>query len=164
MKKWTRFEYSTTVVGPNGIPREMAEHECMATNSRFTVTITENDSGVTWLSFKNRDRTARHDWRDIQRMKNEIVGPEREALELYPAESRLHDSADQFHLWVMPIDKPIYIGFDERFVSEFRPDGTGSQRKFELKPNDLMTEEEAKTKSKYVKWFVPGKEGDDDAG
>ncbi len=71
------------------------------------------------LSIKRLDRQPIHDWRDLQRIKSELVGPECEAVELYPAESRLVDSANQFHLWA--VVNPRYrfpIGWKERFVSE----------------------------------------------
>lgn len=48
------------------------------------------------------DESARHDWRDFQRIKNDIVGPEWEAVELYPAESRLKDPSNRFYLWCAP--------------------------------------------------------------
>lgn len=51
------------------------------------------------LSIKRRDKQAVHDWRHLQRIKNELLGPEIEAVELYPAESRLVDMANQYHLW-----------------------------------------------------------------
>lgn len=38
---------------------------------------------------------------DAQRIKNELLGDEYEACELYPAESRLVDGANQFHLWAI---------------------------------------------------------------
>lgn len=69
------------------------------------------------LSIKRRDKDTCHDWRDFQRIKNELVGPEFEAVELYPAESRLVDTANQYHLWV--INDPTFrwpFGFGERLV------------------------------------------------
>ncbi len=54
------------------------------------------------LSIKRNDREPITDWRDKQAIKNQIVGPECEAVELYPAESRLVDSANQYHLWACP--------------------------------------------------------------
>lgn len=48
------------------------------------------------------DQTARHDWREFQQIKNALVGPEWEAVELYPAESRLKDPSNQFYLWCVP--------------------------------------------------------------
>lgn len=41
-----------------------------------------------------------HDCGDRQQIKNMIVGEEHESFELYPAESRLVDTAIQYHLWV----------------------------------------------------------------
>jgi len=52
------------------------------------------------LSIKRIDREPIHDWRDLQSIKNQIVGKENEAVEIYPAESRLVDTANQYHLWV----------------------------------------------------------------
>lgn len=57
---------------------------------------------VIWLSIKTLDKQPRHDWRELQRIKNEIVGEEVEAVELYPAEGRLTDTSNQFHLWCFP--------------------------------------------------------------
>ena len=37
-----------------------------------------------WLSIKRRDRTMVHDWRDLQQIKNMIVGDEHEGFEVYP--------------------------------------------------------------------------------
>lgn len=54
-----------------------------------------------WLSIKRLDKGPVHDWRDLQTIKNMIVGPEHEAVELYPAESRLMDTANQYHLWAL---------------------------------------------------------------
>jgi hypothetical protein len=39
-----------------------------------------------------------HDWGDLQRIKNAILGPSCEAVELYPACDRLVDGVD-YHLW-----------------------------------------------------------------
>jgi hypothetical protein len=75
------------------------------------------DGPLVWLSIKSRDNAVLHDWRDLQRIKNELVGPEVEAVELYPAESRLVDNADNFHLWCFPGYR-FPFGFQERMVSE----------------------------------------------
>jgi len=40
------------------------------------------------------------DWRDIQAIKNRIAGPEAEAIELFPAESRVVDNQNWRHLWL----------------------------------------------------------------
>lgn len=56
---------------------------------------------VIHLSIKRRDKQAFDDWRDIQAIKNAILGPDFEALELYPSEARLVDTANQRHLWAL---------------------------------------------------------------
>jgi len=69
------------------------------------------------LSIHDDARSANRDWRDFQRIKNDIIGPEEEALELYPAESRMVDCSNEWHLWcLLGVRWPF--GFDERLVSE----------------------------------------------
>lgn len=58
------------------------------------------------------DGIARHDWRDFQAIKNQIAGPECEAFELYPAESRLLDPSNYFSLWCFPDMRQIRVGAD----------------------------------------------------
>lgn len=62
-----------------------------------------NDSGIAMvhLSIKAINREPVRDWRAFQRIKNQLVGPECEAVELFPAESRLIDGANQYHLWAI---------------------------------------------------------------
>jgi hypothetical protein len=73
---------------------------------------------VAWLSIKRRDREVIRDWRELQAIKNAILGPEHEGFELYPAESRLVDTANQFHLFVfMDTKVRMPVGFGEREVT-----------------------------------------------
>ena len=71
------------------------------------------------LSIKRRDRETIHDWRELQEIKNALVGPEHEGVELYPAESRLVDSANQYHLWVL-VEPGLRwpFGYTERLVQD----------------------------------------------
>ncbi len=41
-------------------------------------------------------------WRDLQRIKDELFGPERLAIQVCPPASQLVDAADMYHLWVYP--------------------------------------------------------------
>jgi hypothetical protein len=82
--------------------------------------------GVTlWhVSIKRRDKEPIHDWRDLQEIKNQICGPEVEAMELYPAESRKVDSANQFHLFAFIKDSKrkraprLPVGWTTRYVTD----------------------------------------------
>src|SRR6187402_3694185 len=44
------------------------------------------------LDIRRLDGGPCNDWRNFQQIKNELVGPEYEAVELFPAESRLVDT------------------------------------------------------------------------
>lgn len=72
--------------------------------------------GMIQIGINAHDGTARHDWRDFQAIKNQIAGPECEAFELYPAESRLIDPSNYFTLWCFPGLKRIKVGVEERHV------------------------------------------------
>ena len=91
------------------------------------------------LSIKDHGRSAKHDWRDFQRIKNELVGPEFEAIEIYPAESRLVDGANQYHLWVFESWR-IPVGFTSRLVSDgvSKHAPNAVQRPFETRPADCL--------------------------
>lgn len=87
-------------------------------NDLYQVTVYD-DGHIVHLSIKRNDREPIHDWRDLQEIKNQLVGAENEAIEIYPAESKRVDSANQYHLWVFK--DPTYripIGFQTRLVSE----------------------------------------------
>lgn len=71
---------------------------------------------VTWLSIKRRDKDVIRDWRHLQKIKNDICGPEREAVELFPSESRLVDTSNQFHLWVLASGVMFPFGYTARAV------------------------------------------------
>jgi hypothetical protein len=84
---------------------------------------------LTHLSIKRIDREPLHDWRELQMIKNALCGPEREGVEVYPAESRLVDTANQFHMWVLPEGRQWPFGWDTRMVTEDEP-GKVKQRPF----------------------------------
>jgi hypothetical protein len=71
------------------------------------------------LAIHRNDGKAGSHWRDFQEIKNQIVGCEHEALEIYPAESRKVDTAHEYHLWVyIDPNYRIPLGFRHRFVTE----------------------------------------------
>lgn len=80
-------------------------------NDVYVVIVTGMKDNITHLSIRRRDRKPCRDWRDFQQIKNQLCGPEFEAVELYPAESRVIDTANQFHLWVIPFGCHISLGY-----------------------------------------------------
>ena len=104
-------------------------------NRDYQVSIFDEPSPVSswpdmWhLSFKRRDREPFHDWRIAQRIKNTIVGPENEGVELYPADSRLVDTANQYHLFVIKDPEVGFpFGFRERLVTSDESHGSKQRR------------------------------------
>jgi hypothetical protein len=60
------------------------------------------------MTIQRRDHRPARDWRAIQKIKNSLWGEEQEAIEIYPAESRVVDLANTTWLWKVPPDtKPI---------------------------------------------------------
>jgi hypothetical protein len=51
------------------------------------------------LNIRRRDGAAIFDWRHRQLIKNQLLGKECEAMEMYPAESRLNDTSNKYHLF-----------------------------------------------------------------
>lgn len=68
------------------------------------------------LNIRRRDGGMFKDWRHFQMIKNEIAGEEREAVEVYPAESRKVDTSNKWHLWVLPEGQKVNVGWPERDV------------------------------------------------
>src|ERR1700735_479046 len=54
------------------------------------------------LDIRRRDGKTCNEWQDFQRIKNELVGPEHQALQLFPAASRLLETGNEYHIWVWP--------------------------------------------------------------
>ena len=69
------------------------------------------------INIRRRDGSMFKDWRHFQQIKNEVAGEEREAFELYPAESRKVDTSNKWHLWVLPEGVSMGIGWMNRDVS-----------------------------------------------
>lgn len=98
------------------------------------------------LSIRRHDRAACHDWRDFQKIKNDLVGPDCEAVELYPREDRLADSANQYHLWALTDGVRFPFGFADRLVSGYDESGMSRQRPWADgdEPADLIASEAVK--------------------
>lgn len=52
--------------------------------------------GMFEISVRRVDREPIFDWRHLQQIKNQLVGEESEMVQLFPAESRLRDAANQY--------------------------------------------------------------------
>ena len=105
---WLSDKYQVAVRRRTGQGPFDATEECF---NGFT----EKWGEAVWLSIKRLDKAPMRDWRELQRIKNDILGPESEAIEIYPAESRLMDTANQTHLFALH-HSFVPFGFTKRAV------------------------------------------------
>lgn len=89
------------------------------------------DLSMLHICIRRRDGAVDlRDWRHFQQIKNEIAGPEREGFELYPAESRLVDTSNKFHIFVLPEGVTMNVGWNDRDVQyEERKDVPGLRQR-----------------------------------
>ena len=128
-------------------PEQLEELKCdyVVANSRYqvyirTVSAVKSRQGtpkLVHLSIKMNDRSDYHSWRDYQRIKNELLGPEWECIELYPAESRLIDTSNQFHLWCFEPPFIFPIGFSSGRAVLNESIGNAVQTPYEDPPPDV---------------------------
>lgn len=89
-------------------------------NDLYQVSVSYYDDHLVQLNIRRRDGApCLRDWRHFQQIKNELVGEECEGVELYPAESRLVDTSNKYHLWC--IKDPTFrfpVGWNDRDVVE----------------------------------------------
>lgn len=147
---WTPFE--AAILPPDPRRRDIGNPSGVWRNSRYQVLVydpipegmvSRHLPPMLWLSIKRLDKAPIHDWRDMQRIKNELVGPEHEAVELYPAESRLVDTSNQFHLWVLKEPQPACgfpFGWHTRLVADASSatEAGARQREFDERPADCL--------------------------
>ena len=95
-------------------------------NGIYECHVHNDGNGPVHLSIKNYERSTDIPWLHKQWIKNDIMGDEYEAVELFPAESRLVNTANQYHLWCF--EKGIMqFGWPTRVVDEKKPEGKGQQ-------------------------------------
>lgn len=100
--------------------KQLTNHEVWV-NNLYQVNV-EHGHGVDFahVIIRRLDRRPVHNWRHFQQIKNELIGPECEAVELYPAESHLVDAKDHYHLWTFTSPQHSFgIGF--RHGREVKP-------------------------------------------
>ena len=76
-------------------------NRCYIVIKRTTVSSCPSAPSVIHLSIKRRDNQPIRSWKDLQSIKNSMTDQEYEAVEVFPAESRKVDYANQYHLWVI---------------------------------------------------------------
>lgn len=131
---WTPFELGTPATDPMG--GRIFINSRYQINLRGIFTNIEPFGPTVEMSLKRRDKEPIFDWRDIQRIKNEVFGDQIYMVQVFPPEKYLVDTSNQYYFWVF-LEYEFPFGFKERLVSD-RPtipsahtNGVGRQRPFD---------------------------------
>lgn len=70
---------------------------------------------VEHFCIRNRDNTD-ISWAEKQRIKNDLAGRKRTAIEIFPSEDRLIDEAGMYHLWILPEGYELPFGIHKNDI------------------------------------------------
>ena len=76
---------------------------------KYTVVVVRFHDGTALLTIV--DPTCRHNWQDMQRIKNDVLGKQWAGVEVYPSQRSVVDEANLYHLWCTP--RKLRIGCDD---------------------------------------------------
>jgi len=96
---WGEWETIPLPNGTGGVGWNMEVREARK-NRVFCVFIRPLADGHAHLAVSSLSG-RRPNWHEMQRIKNEIVGTEATAVEVYPPQSQMVDAADMFHIWTV---------------------------------------------------------------
>lgn len=102
--RWEDRSHTLSIHPLNRFPRDPRTIYRAVTNQVLSVQFSRVDTAwgeVIHLWLRRHDEQPMI-WRDAQRVKNELVGQDRVAVEVYPAQMDVVDEANMFHLWVLP--------------------------------------------------------------
>ncbi len=87
-------------------------------NNLYQVNVEFMPNSQAHVIIRRLDRQPIHNWTHFQEIKNQVLGKECEAVEIYPKESKLVDAKHHYHLWGFRTpDGTFGLGFDKREVA-----------------------------------------------
>jgi len=90
------------MLGKKSVPKYDASTEELFMLGDYRIVHWPKMGFMTHLSISRKDGMPTHNWWDLMHIKNEVLGEEVEACELYPANSRLVDEENVYHLFALP--------------------------------------------------------------
>lgn len=123
--RWPAWRWHST---PDGAPNAKGwarEFTRIAENGIFSVPI--RDVPTPWGTVRHAMISTpagaiEPTWAERQRIKNELLGRERVAVEVFPAMSQLVDAADCYHLWLLPAGFALPFGLHDQAHQSPSPD------------------------------------------
>ncbi len=106
-KKWGEWENRKYTVAMDKTG-DLIDAWC---NDRFAVQLFENGEFL-WLSIrKHAEHVNPPTWSELQRIKTELVGAEREGVQVFPRQSEIVDQANMYHVWLYPAGERCPFNF-----------------------------------------------------
>ena len=109
---WTRWQDASAPEmqrAPDGVFRAVK-------NNLYVVMFYWHDTPigqVLRLAIRRNDAAPVRSWPDLQRIKDELVGTQALAVEVFPARSHMVDEANLYHLWVVPGGLPFGLHLND---------------------------------------------------
>lgn len=107
--EWRNHLVAHSEAHTQGMPGWMAKWACSlkkaCLNNVYSVQFFDHETDwgvVEHLMIRPHDQQPVHRWSDLQRIKDELCGVERVAVEVYPRAADLCDDCNIYHLWVLP--------------------------------------------------------------
>jgi len=108
-------------------------------NVLYEITKTIYPNGVIELLIERVDGEAIHNWQDFQKIKNEYLGKDSVAIEVYPKQSEVVDYANKYHLFYIPKFKAPNTHTGEHTVMEYNRELSTNKLKYWSQGITLMT-------------------------
>lgn len=102
---WETLHFPRGSVSPNGWTAEFTKAH---RNNVFSILERTLPDGTRHLGITSLSG-VRPTWPEMQRIKDEIAGPDATAVEVYPPKAEIIDAADMYHLWVLPAPLPFSL-------------------------------------------------------
>jgi hypothetical protein len=98
--QWGEWEMQTFLPGTVGLSGWLVDITTAYKNRVFAILHRPAEAGVHHLAVSSLSG-IRPTWHEMQRIKNDLAGPDCTAIEVYPAQRDVVDEADMFHIWVL---------------------------------------------------------------
>lgn len=109
---WERFDPDVEAK-KRGFTNPLTGMKVFWKNNVYTVQVYRHDTdiGLVWrLCIRRNDGKPGVPWADKQRIKDELIGSDCTAIEVFPSAQNLVDEADLYHLWVLPLSYELPFG------------------------------------------------------
>ena len=117
MSKWKRVLSPADECYGTGWCADM--DRCYVLDKKYVVMTRQikTEWGIVEHAFIRNKDNSDISWKEKQKIKNDLFGRNRTAIEVFPAESRLIDKVGAYHIWILPEEMELPFGLHENDTS-----------------------------------------------